>query len=133
MAIRCVYVEARLGTRAVRIGQTEDLLQRVRRFESRHLPIEVILYGECITWEAAPETAEAKIFRLLADIHLARHNPGLYVQLPTYDWYLPDRHRILNAFSRLCNGEFPLLRGFYRMPLFERLTKIYPPLGRYSA
>ena len=121
-----VYVQAIPGVDAVRIGRSADVLKRVRCFEYRYGAIEVILEGECITWERAPERAEKRLFRLLADIELRRHNPALYANLPTYDWYLPDRRRILDAFSQLCRGHFPLLSGFTRMPLFERCTKLYP-------
>jgi hypothetical protein len=122
---RCVYVEAVPGIGAVRVGRTANLLQRVRNFEHRHLKIEVILVGECTAYRDAPERAETKLFSLLDEIHLRRHNPNLYRQLPTYDWFLPDRRKLRNAFSRLCGADMPLLTRFYPMPLFERLTRFY--------
>ena len=121
-----VYVEAVPGIEALRIGRTIDLSQRLLSFEYRYFPVEVVLVGHCIGWGKAPEYAEARIFRLLDEIHLSRHNPLLYGQLPTYDWYLPDRNRILRAFLGLCRGEFPLFTGIERAPLFERFTKAYP-------
>ena len=122
---RCVYVEAVLGINAIRIGRTENLLQRVRNFEHSYFPVEVILVGECTAYEDATERAEKRLFSLLNEIHLRHHNPDLYGKLPTYDWYLPDRRKLLNAFSRLCRAEVPMLARFYKMPLFERLTRSY--------
>ena len=127
---RCVYVEAVPGIPAVRIGRTVDLLQRLRRFEYTYFPIEVVLYGECSAWEFAPVEAERELFSLLDPIHLWRHNRDLYTKLPTYDWFLPDRRKILEAFFRLCRGRLPLLTRIYRMPLFDRVTRIYPSVGQ---
>ena len=89
------------------------------------LCVEVILLGCCVAEEDA-EWAEMRIFRLLDEVHLSRHNPLLYGQLPTYDWYLPDRNRILRAFLSLCRGKFPLFTGIEKRPLFERFTRVYP-------
>jgi hypothetical protein len=122
---RCVYVQGMPGIEAVRIGRTVDLLQRVSRFEYSHCPIEVILVGECTAYDTAPQSAEAKLFNLLQEIHLSRHNPDLYRRLPTYDWYLPDRRKILDAFARLCGADAPLVTRLYKWPLFEQLTKVY--------
>jgi len=130
---RCVYVEAVPGIAAVRIGRTIDLLQRLRWFEYSYFPIEVVLVGECNAWESAPEEAEGELFSLLDGIHLWRHNRDLYTKLPTLDWYLPDRRKILEAFFRLCRGKRPLLTRVYRMPLFDRVTKTYPLADRAEA
>lgn len=121
---RCVYVEAIPGIEAIRIGRTVDLPQRLRRFEYRYFPVEVILTGECTAGEFVPEEAETELFSLLYPIHLSLHNPNLYATLPTKDWYLPDRHKILESFSRLCRGG--LLTRYYRRALFEDLTRLYP-------
>ena len=120
-----VYVEAVPGIGAIRIGRTVDLPQRLRWFEYTHLRVEVILLGCCVAEEDA-ERAEARIFDLLDEIHLRRHDPQLYGLLPTYDWYLPDRRMILYSFLSLCRGEHPLFTHVQRAPLFERLTKLYP-------
>jgi hypothetical protein len=54
------------------------------------------------------EEAESRIFRLLDEMHLSRHNLDLYRQLRTNDWYLPDRQKILNVFWSLTRGSSPL-------------------------
>ena len=131
-----ICVQGLPGLEAVRIGRTVDLPQRLRWFEWRYLPIEVILVGECSSWEYAPEAAEIQLFSLLDEIHLSRHNCVLHGALPTYDSYLPDKRKIIAAFSRLCRKgpfPFPLLTRFFRQPLFDRVTKNDPRGGRSEA
>lgn len=127
----CVYVMAVPGIEAVRIGRTVDLAQRVRRFayENQNLPVEIIIVGHCNALDPEAKRAEAEIFRLLDDIHLSRHNRQLYAELPLaagYDWYLPDRRRIKDAFWSLWRGSPPLFVHVQREVTFERFTEQYP-------
>jgi T5orf172 domain-containing protein len=121
----CVYVEGVPGLAAVRIGRTKNLLQRLRWFEYDHFPVEVLLVGECTDCAFAPEEAETAIFRALEDLRLWRHDAQVWVNLETGDWFLPDRRRILDAFSRLCKGRHPLLARYYTWPLFDQISQIY--------
>lgn len=73
----CVYVMAVRGIEAVRIGRTVDLPQRLRWFEYKNFPVEVILLGKCNVLNHDAKRAEEEIFQLLDDIHLRRRNPKL--------------------------------------------------------
>ncbi|PYV47361.1 MAG: hypothetical protein DMG92_16480 [Acidobacteria bacterium] len=110
--------------------------QRLRWFEYKNFPVEVILLGKGNAFDPEAKKAEAAVFHLLDDIHLRERNPQLYVDLvrlrsperlgPGYDWYLPDRRRILEAFWKLCRGSTPRFVGVQKQPAFERFTKLYP-------
>jgi len=129
-----VYMMAVLGVEAVRIGRTIDLDQRLRWFEYRtDLRVEIVVLGHSNALDHGAKRAEADVFALLDDIHLRNHNPQTFVELVQlgagYDWYLPDRRRIRQAFWSLYRGHTPRFVRVDEKPTFERLTSLYPGYG----
>ena len=55
----CVYVMAVPNIEAVRIGRTVDLPQRLRWFEYKNFPVEVILLGKGNAFDPEAKKAEA--------------------------------------------------------------------------
>jgi hypothetical protein len=126
-----VYVMAAPGVEAVRIGRTIDLPQRMRSHAHKNGRIQDILLGQCNALDPEGRRAEEEIFRLLDDVHLRKHNFQLHLDLVLAgtgrDWYLPDRHKIWDAFWSLRRGNAPRFVRVKPDPTFERFTNVYPP------
>lgn len=125
-----VYVMVVPGIEAVRIGRTIDLPQRMRSHAQKNGRIQHILLGQCNVLDTEGRRAEEKIFQLLDDIHLCKHNSQLHLELVLggtgRDWYLPDRHKIHDAFWSLWQGKIRWFADVMEDPTFERFTNVYP-------